>query len=79
MMLVPNRPDPRACRAVSYLLITLEVIVLYGTTHASSAQLQAFGSRQPQTLPAACQSLGKSNQRLGDLLMVVARHPTAEA
>jgi Tfp pilus assembly protein PilF len=43
------------------------------------AQAQAFGFRQPQTLPAACQSPGKSNQRLGDLLMVVARHPTAEA
>jgi hypothetical protein len=48
-------------------------------THESSPQAQESASRELQTLPAACQNLRNSNQRVGELLTVVARHATAEA
>jgi len=73
------RSDPRACGVLCSLLNTLGVVIFYGMTHASLGQAQESGSRERQTLPAACQNLGKSNQRVGDLLTIVARHATAEA
>ena len=41
-------------------------------------QAQESGSQEPQTLPAACQDLSKSNRRVRELLADVARHATAE-
>ena len=71
--------DPRACRVVCSLLITLDAVIFSGATNAALPQAHAPDSRKPQPLPAACQNLGKSNQRVGDLLTVVARQASAEA
>ena len=79
MMPVHERSDLRVCRVLCCLLITPGIVFLHGMTHESSPQAQEPASREPQTLPAACQNLRKSNQRVGELLTVVARHATAEA
>jgi tetratricopeptide (TPR) repeat protein len=71
--------DPHACHVVCTTLIALGIIILSGTTTASSSQAHEPGPRKPQPLPPVCQNLGKSNQRVGDLLTVLARHATAEA
>jgi len=77
MMLVHESSGPRTCRGVSYLLITLGVIILCGTTHVSLAQ--ASGSPQLLRLSSACQTVGKSNPHVAYLLTVVQRDPTAPA
>src|SRR5208337_3832735 len=79
MMQTHNRSNPCNFGALCSLLSLLGVVVFFGVTCASLAQAQESGSREPQTLPAACQNLRKSNQRVGDLLTLLARHTTAEA
>ena len=71
--------DAHACYVVCTTLIALGVIIFSGTTNASSSQAHEPGPRKLQPLPPACQNLGKSNQRVGELLTVLARHATAEA
>jgi tetratricopeptide (TPR) repeat protein len=61
------------------VLMALGVVTFFGATNAASLRADPPGSRKPQPLPPACQNLGKSNQRVGDLLAVVARHASAEA
>jgi len=60
------------------LLSILCAVVFFGITRAPSAQAQKPGSREPLALPAACQNLGKSSQRVGNLLTDMSRHATAE-
>jgi len=71
--------DLLACHVACSVLMALGVIVFSGTTNASSPQAHEPSPRKKQPLPPACQNLGKLNQRVGDLLTVVARHATAEA
>jgi superkiller protein 3 len=60
-------------------LSMLGVVILFALTQAPTVQAQESGSREPQALPAACQDLRKSNQRVRELLADVERHVTTDA
>ena len=70
---------PSPCHYVCSILIALGVVTFSGRTSASSPQAPELSPGKLQSLPPACQNLGKSNQHLDDLLTVVSHHATTEA
>src|SRR5208282_870119 len=60
-------------------LSILAVPIFFAMTQASAVQAHESGSREPQALPASCQDLRKSNQRVRELLADVERHATTDA
>jgi len=68
-----------ACGIAFFALVSVGVIIFSGPANAASPQTHTPDSRKPQPASAACPNLSKSNQRLGQLLMTVMQHPSAEA
>ena len=54
-------------------------VISFAVVSATSAWAQESGSQALRSLPAACQNLGKSDRRVGELLAAVAHNATAEA
>jgi tetratricopeptide (TPR) repeat protein len=75
MMVSAQRLDMRRFRR---LLVILSVLIFFGTARPSWPEIGETTRREPFTLPLACQNLGRSNRRIGDLIASVAGNPSAE-
>jgi tetratricopeptide (TPR) repeat protein len=60
------------------LLSILCAVIFFCFTRETPAQAHDSGAGKAQLLPASCQNMGKSDQRVGKLLAEVARHATAD-
>jgi tetratricopeptide (TPR) repeat protein len=65
-------------QALRQLLIVLGLMIFSGTAKPWSPQTQTTGGKS-FTLPVACQNLGKSDRRIGELLTRSASRASAEA